>query len=303
MSAPGRGLEGQRVGLSVAGGEAELAARGFTVDGMNRFTVRVARALLADGAGLAFGHDWRAEGVMEAIASIAFDYRAAAVAAGGSTVILNLLPWPHERSETDPSLLARLQGIVEVRPAGLPEDLPLAAEALKRATPEWRYRRARGLTHLRRELTRACSARVAFGGKLKGYDGRLPGIVEEVFLALQAGQPVYLAGLLGGAAEALGRVLLEGDDPSRLWEDVQLAELYRQHQEPSATGLGDGDLDPDALGRYLASPDACERLLANGLSEEENRRLLHSSLEEESIGLVLRGLRAIAERSETAPAP
>ena len=127
-----RPLHGLRVGLSVSGDEAELARRGFTLEGMNRFTVRVARALLAEGAGLAFGHDWRPEGVMEAIASIAFDHQPTAAVAGAAPAILNLVPYPNRRSETDADLLARLEGIVEVRAAGLPTDLPPMAEEPRR---------------------------------------------------------------------------------------------------------------------------------------------------------------------------
>jgi len=295
MSGFAQRLEGQRVGLSVAADKAGLESRGFTVAGMNRFTVRLARALLADGARLAFGHDWRPEGVMEAIASIAFDY-GSTPATGEQPDILNLLPWPNERSETDPDLLRRLEGIVEVRPAGLPEDLPPVPGKLEHGTPEWQYRRARGLTHLRRELTLVSSARIAFGGKLVSYDGRLPGIVEEVFLALRAEQPVYLAGLLGGAAEVMGQGLLEGRDPSGLWEDLRLEELYRQHWEPSASGLDDRDLDRCALGAYLLSHAARQSLLRNGLSERENERLLQSSLEEEVLDLVMKGLRAVGAR-------
>ena len=118
-----------------------------------------------------------------------------------------------------------------------------------------------------------------------------------MLLALHAGQPVYLAGLLGGAAEALGRVLLEELDPFALWQDLQLEDLYRQHAEPSASGLADGDLDLGALSEYLASPAAHDRLLANGLSDVENLRLLDSSLEEEAVELVVRGLHAVAARS------
>lgn len=297
MNRTSRGLEGQLVGLSVGADEVELARRGFTPAGMNRFTVRLARTLLADGARLAFGHDWRAEGVMEAIASIAIDYQASANVAGAHPVILNLLPWPNELSETDPGLLERLQGIVEVRSAGLPADLAAAPGEVKAGTQEWQYRRARGLTHLRRALATACPYRIACGGKLRAFDGRLPGIVEEVFLSLNAAHPVYLVGLLGGAAEAMGRVLLEGDSPSSLLEGVQLEELYSRREEPSANGLADSDLDRDALGHYLASPDTRERLLRNGLSENENRRLLHSRLEEEVVALATKGLHELVIRA------
>ena len=41
------------------------------------------------------------------------------------------------------------------------------------------------------------------GGKLKGYQGLWPGVLEEGVIALRAGQPLYLLGLFGGAARLL----------------------------------------------------------------------------------------------------
>lgn len=91
MGAAERSLGGLRVGLSVSGTGEQMARRGFTEDGLNRLTVRLARALLTEGAALAFGHDWREGGVMEAVANIALDYRKAAVPADMGSPMLNFV--------------------------------------------------------------------------------------------------------------------------------------------------------------------------------------------------------------------
>lgn len=295
-----RSLAHLRMGLSVAGNPEELARYGFTPAGMNRCTVRLARALLAEGATLAFGHDWRPDGVMEAITSLAFDYHRPLDQPQRQPVILNLVPWPQERSSLDADLLLRLEGTVEVRAAGLPDELRELAEGARRlaaGSEERRYLRARGLTHMRRQLEESCDARIAMGGKLDGYDGRLPGIVEEVLFALQSDHSVYLAGLLGGAAHLLGRVILDREDPEPVFQDLRLEEVYRQRGAPALQDrLDDASLDREALRRELCSEEIRKRLLGNGLTEDENRQLLNSTLEEETVLLILKGLKSVGRK-------
>jgi hypothetical protein len=302
MRAAERSLSGMRVGLSVSGTGEQMARRGFTKDGLNRLTVRLARALLSEGAALAFGHDWREGGVMEAIANIALDYRQAAVPAEMGPPIVNFIPWPDTASGTNSALLARLKSIVEVIPAGLPEELrPLEAQALQsgRSSEEWHYLRARGLTRLRRLLAERCQVRVALGGKLAGFDGRLPGIVEEVLLSLQAEQPAYLAGLLGGATEVLGKTLLAEESAESLRQvltdtaSLSLAEIYSRHAAPGSRGLTDSDLNLDEILSFLTADGSRACVRQNGLTREENLLLLHTNLEEETVSLILRGLKQI----------
>lgn len=66
---------------------------------------------------------------------------------------------------------------------------------------------AEALTAMRRSITQRTQARVLVGGKLKNYEGRIPGIVEEATLSIEAGRPVYVAGGYGGAAAAVAHSL------------------------------------------------------------------------------------------------
>ena len=237
---------------------------------------------------------------MEAVANIALDYQQATVPADIGPPIVNFIPWPDVSSATDSALLSRLKGVVEVIPAGLPAELQeLEAQALSagRLAETWRYLRARGLTHLRRLLVARCQARVALGGKLEGFDGRLPGIVEEAFLSLEARQPLYLAGLLGGAAEVLGKSLIEEVVTDSLRQALQgtaqspLTQIYPRLAKPGASGLSDSDLNVEAILGFLAAGGSRVCLRTNGLARTENLALLSTNLEEETVTLILKGLK------------
>ena len=66
------------------------------------------------------------------------------------------------------------------------------------------------LTAMRRHITSRCDARVLVGGRLRAFQGSMPGVIEEALMSVRATQPVYSAGGFGGAAlavaSALGRV-------------------------------------------------------------------------------------------------
>ena len=66
MSANAKPLAGLRVGISISESD-DLEGRGFTQSAVNRLTVRLNDALLAAGVTVVFGHDWREDGIMDAV--------------------------------------------------------------------------------------------------------------------------------------------------------------------------------------------------------------------------------------------
>lgn len=141
--------------------------------------------------------------------------------------------------------------------------------------------RARSLAGLRRYMTDHQIGRVFLGGRREGFEGSMPGVLEELLLTLERGQPTYLAGGFGGVTYDVARLLgVQGG------------------QWPIGT---DAITDP----RYAAGLDALRELVAsgrytglnNGLTEEENRWLTMSHRPGEIASLVSRGLqRVLAER-------
>jgi hypothetical protein len=126
------------------------------------------------------------------------------------------------------------------------------------------------LTGLRRHLVSETDARVLIGGRERDYEGEMPGIVQEALLAIEAGQPVYLAGGFGGATATVASLVFDLD-----------------HRWPPA----DQEADPASLRQALArsgwTPDG------NGLTLDENRRLATTHRPSEVASLVAIGLNRI----------
>ena len=127
------------------------------------------------------------------------------------------------------------------------------------------------LTSLRRYMVEHQVGRVFLGGRREGFEGRMPGLVEELLLTLQRGQPTYLAGGFGGITYDVARVLGVPNLPE--WPIAT-----------EAAGLDEV--------RALASSGGY-RGLHNGLTEEENLWLTTTHRPAEIAALVSRGLRRV----------
>lgn len=123
------------------------------------------------------------------------------------------------------------------------------------------------LTALRRYLTKETDARVLIGGKERDYKGEMPGIVEEALLAIEANQPLYLAGGFGGATATIA-ALASGLD----------------HRWPPAEDETDLSLLRDAIEANGWT------ITENRLTEEENLRLATTHRPSEIASLVAIGL-------------
>jgi len=134
--------------------------------------------------------------------------------------------------------------------------------------------RREGLTALRRYMTSQTNGRVLIGGKRHGFQGELPGLMEEALIAIEAAQPVYLAGGFGGVTADIVEAL--GVD-NNAW-------LARRTDAPLD--------DP----RWITGRDKLRAIsltwkgLSNGLSDEENRRLAATHRPSDIAALVSMGL-------------
>jgi hypothetical protein len=142
------------------------------------------------------------------------------------------------------------------------------------------------------------AARIILGGKFgppeqgpgseeKWYAGRIPGVLEEVVLSAQAGQPVFLIGAFGGAS-ALAIDLLEGKNrPEATWD--------YQKRAPNAEGMR--ALYDQCGQTWWDYPEMVDLLRKAGpgginplLMEDENRELFRTRNIARMIELILKGL-------------
>ena len=211
------------VGISVSPCE-EAARLGYDERQINRIVIRMAQYFLDQNKRVIFGHDWREDGVMRAVADFA-----GVVAARSVTV-----------EETKDRV--RLEGDVEPAQARMLNVVPAGRESLSAAAVEaerdsggvlvvipardglgllmeedvqtvvtiagldGRSGREAELTALRHVITALLNpgCRVCLGGKTSGYQGKEPGIMEEARLALAYRKPLYLMGGFGGATRIFG---------------------------------------------------------------------------------------------------
>ncbi len=136
--------------------------------------------------------------------------------------------------------------------------------------------RKASLTAMRFYMAHNTDARIFIGGKRQGFQGDLPGVVEEALIALESKQPIYLAGGFGGVTTGIIQAL-DVDDGSWL------------------PAMSDGDPQDERTLRGLNMlADFPTRRdwtgLDNGLSAEENRRLAASHRPSEIATLVSLGL-------------
>jgi hypothetical protein len=171
----------------------------------------------------------------------------------------------------------RMHSIRVGRPA---DDAEAEAEAEAEADVE---RVIGDLTAMRRLMSAHADVRVVIGGALQpGQPGtrRAPGIVEEAFLAVEAGRPLIVAGGFGGASGLIADALLGRLDP-RTVDD--LARHFVAPASPSA-----GVSFEEMLTRFR-SPG----VLRNGLTDGENVELLKSRHAPTVAALVMRSVRRL----------
>ena len=304
MTVPYRPLAGCVVNLSISESD-DSSGRGFPVWQVNRLTLQVVAALFGQGASVVFGHDWREDGVMEAVYGFAREMQppiplsVADAKAEAEPMLHNLLPWPDTPylPERD---LERLSSTLRVEAAGLPTELHEFDRDGRAAAPQTalhRYLRARGLTFLRHRLNTACHARLCLGGRTSGSSGRYPGIIEEALLALQDNKPLYLAGFLGGATEQV----VDAIEGKQIRDDFcppnSIGFLYEQPPVKDAGSPEDRTIDRLAVWNRFTGAGRDKLAETNRLTPDENDELLHTPVVDRVIELVLIGLSRMQARA------
>lgn len=202
------------IGISTS--PCEDAARiGYDQRQINRLVIRTAQYFLDRDMRVIFGHDWRADGVMMAIAKFAI--MVASSIAGCEeenrrepTRMLNIVPTGQNQLSCAAIKTEQASGgVIHVVSAKDSHDSPHIPSM---DSSKWCRKdlqsddRKTELTAFRHLLTDLLSpgCRICLGGKLDGYEGSMPGIIEEARLAIKLKKPLFLLGGYGGATRLFG---------------------------------------------------------------------------------------------------
>lgn len=237
-------LAGRTIALSVSPPE-DLAQRGMGPEHFNDALGEVTRQLLALGAKLVYGGDLRSGGITRMLFELAARYYPPSIRnADYEPAIIDVIPYyAHaELSSEDISAweaeFAGIGRLLFMRPDGdgawdaheRPRDLPPASR------DEW----ADSLAAMREYVTRSTDARIVVGGRMSGYLGRAPGVIEEANASLSRRKPLFVVGGFGGAAGVIARSLVGGEhdrhegrgSPYRVFTGLERREFVRLATSP-----------------------------------------------------------------------
>ena len=301
-------LEGMQVAMSLSDSPDAGGPEGFTEHHAKDATVHIARTLISAGAAIAYGGDFRAGGYTPLLAQLIQTYnQTASKRAQDLHIYLAAIVPIEEAPENVPLSAHRLKSPSEIAGEALLPD-----PSLPGAPPAPLY-----FSDMRRVMEKHTQARVILGGNAHprtepggtGYGGRYPGVVEEAWRTLQAGNPLYVAGGFGGAA-ALVADLLEGKEiPGLLTDSRWMAhDFYAKnaaaldaHPAREALGLPKRMEDLAAAIAKLAMPllkNDESSFAWNGLSVADNHLLFRTRDPVTLAALVSKGLLRFARNQE-----
>ncbi|RBQ19597.1 hypothetical protein DP939_12675 [Spongiactinospora rosea] len=266
---PAGALSGVRVGISVSG-SADLERLGLAEEHLRSALGELARAVTASGGGLAYG------GHLDPGGYTAFLVSELSRHGHEARPLLVCLAWPEHRRLALSELRRRaglgpIGDVVCLDPDGREVD-PAAGRTEDAEPVTDPDLRRRALTGMRRYLNDRTHARVLIGGRRHGFQGELPGPLEEALLAVGGGTPVYPAAGFGGVTADIAHAL----------------------------GMGGGHPDDPAAPRLTAGLDRLRALAPeaprNGLSDAENLTLATTRRPGEIAALVTLGLARLAGR-------
>jgi hypothetical protein len=289
-------LTQNRIGISISDVQDDGFSRNHIhSDSLIRLAQDLGRHLLARSATLIYGGDLRPDGFTEFILDEAAILKERI--GGNLPKIENHLAWPLYKSK--PEIIAwraKYSQVMKTKEHIIPEDIANGIDPdvfISPNTPENSYIWSRCLTEMREQSIACSTARICAGGKLSGYKGKMPGVLEEILIGLKEARPIYLLGAFGGVTSDVCSLILEGKVPDSFTARWQVAhnEGYSDLQNYARTR--DHDCDYEETVGMIQTYNLSELALRSGLDEKEYKRLMISPFIDECIHIIMKGLKAI----------
>jgi SLOG-like protein/TIR domain-containing protein len=269
---------------------ADLSRLGMRDCHLDAAAIRIAHALLANNYDVMYGGLPR-EGFTKA-----FQDDSGAVVLEAR--LINYLGWPHTKDVT-PSTIADGFGITRYAKVDWSK-----GDVTDRRDP---LAIADAATHTRKTAVSGTlfdqdddeieqpRGLIALGGQLLNFAGFMPGVAEEIAIALEARLAVYVLGGFGGAAEKVAKVMSgkRSDDLTRAAFEANPKYIELSKAAEAQDRVGALDERIDWLTQQLK-----EDLPDNGLSPIENEELWTTSNLGRAVALISKGLSTIGPRNK-----
>jgi len=264
-------------------------------DQLIRLAQDFARHTLARSATLIFGGDLRKNGFTEFILEEAIILKNRL---RDQTVhIQNHLAWPlHLEKKELTAWRAKYSQIMDTVEHPIPYEVSAGISSdvfLPPTSTENSYIWSRSLTEMRKNSIAASSVRVCAGGKAQGYKGKMPGVLEEIMIALKSKTPILLLGGCGGIVGDVCQAILEKNVPASLTQDWQMSNNVGYSKLQKMASVQGHACDYEGLVSIIHSIDLSELSASVCLSKEEYQTLMVTPFVDECLHITLKGLRGL----------
>lgn len=295
-------FESINVGISISEpNDAAIIGKNLPRDQLTRLAQDVARHILARSGQLHYGGGLRPSGFTEFILDEAVALSNRQIS--DTIFVHNHLAWPlYQDGEELKRWIANYGDILRTECVPIPEDVIGSVDVSQFLSPkdtESQYVWSRCLTEMRMALTKELDAQVCVGGRLSGYKGKLPGVLEEIILAIKNNLPTYVLGAFGGVASEFANFLSTQNFPDAFTEAWQVDVNQGYGELQRRAGDAGHAADYEEIASILEKIDIPSLAALSGLSCDEYTRLLNTPFIDECVHLIIKGLSAIAKRKHS----
>ncbi len=287
-----------RVGISIS----DVPNDGFSENHLPesqsvRLAQDLARHILARSGTLIYGGDLRKNGFTEFILDEATVLKNRLNT--DEIHVENYLAWPIYKA--DKKMIAwrsNYRAVMKTVENPIPDDIAHKVDKdayLPPSTPQNKYYWSRCLTAMRLNSIDSSHARICAGGKLYGYNGKMPGVLEEILIAIEKKKPLFLLGAFGGVVGEVCKVLRGETYPDSLTETWQVTH-NAGYVDLQAIAQAEGmHADYKQVKKMLLLRINMSTLCKNaGLDKKSYLRLMQSPFVDECVYLVKQGLVKLA---------
>lgn len=287
----------KKIGISISDpSKQDLMSIGQNDSHLVQLSQDIARNLLIRKHTLIYGGDLRENGFTD------FIFQEAQILQSRYSnehfYLKNYIAWPIYKADDEKMINWKAQHnkiakMIEVSPAeNVKKWIKSPDVFLPPSNVENQYVWSNCLTKMRKEMIEDCDIRICAGGKHSGYKGKMPGVLEEILIAIDMKKPLFLLGGFGGVTQSVVETILEQNIPIKLTEDWQvnnnegyesLLELYKKEStdRPNYSNM------QNCLNMTVFN---------NGLCVEDNKELLETPYLDVAVRLILKGLSQLSHK-------
>ena len=285
-------LSAKKLGISISeSSDSELLELGQTAEHLVLLMQDIARYALSYGAELIYGGDLRPGGFTEFLfqEGHALQSRLKSL----KVHITNHIAWPIHLADTNDlrDWKAKHLEVATMVEHDIPGDVrDLVDSTTMFLTPAGQANSfvwSRCLSEMRKAMIAGCDFRICAGGRLTGYKGWMPGVLEEIVVAIEMGKPIFLIGGFGGVTRNVCRLIKDQEVPDELtfaWQASSNSGLADMMNFAASRGVDYKQLYQRALEMVMNAD------LRNGLTADENARLSETPFADEVVHLILKGI-------------